>query len=269
MRELVAEYEPELLELVTDELADDPFERAGESTAAAQPAIFCASLALWARAGRPDADFFAGHSLGELTALVAAGAIGREDGLRLAIGRGALMEDAGRAAPGGMAALIGDEETARELAYECDLVIANYNNPGQLVASGGLDGIQVAQAAAKERRLRAIALPVAAAFHSPAMLAAVQPFRDLLEGTPVGEPRTAVLSCSTVSEHGEAEQIRDDLADALVRPVRWRQAIEELHGRGVRSFREAGPGKALIGMVKRTVDGVELSTLPDEAAVHV
>ena len=265
MRDLVAEHRPDLLERALDEFPGDPFAAAAETTAAAQPAIYCASLALYTRAGEPDADFFAGHSLGELTALAAAGAIDAGEGLRLALDRGALMEAAGRESPGGMVALIGDEQAARTLAGESGLVIANDNNPGQLVASGPLDGLARARSEAKAHGVRAMVLPVAAAFHSPAMLGAVHPFRDRLEATEIGEPRHPVISCSTVGEHRLSTQIRDDLADALVRPVRWRETTIALAAHGATRFREVGPGKALIGMVKRTIEGVDVGPLANES----
>ncbi len=264
MRELVAEHCPELLELALASYGGDPFAHAGESTAAAQPAIYCASLAHFARAGEPEAELFAGHSLGELTALAAAGAIEPGEGLRLALERGALMETAGRESPGGMVALIGDGEAARELAAACGLVIANDNNPGQLVASGPLEALDRAQMEAKAHGVRrAMVLPVAAAFHSPAMLSAVQPFRDRLEAAAIGVPARPVISCSTVAEHRLPSQIRDELADALVRPVRWRETVIELEARGATRFRETGPGRALAGMVKRTLDGVDIGPLEE------
>ena len=263
MRELVAEHCPELYELALASYDGDPFADAGESTAAAQPAIYCASLAQFTRAGEPEGDLFAGHSLGELTALAAAGAIEPGEGLGLALERGALMEAAGRESPGGMVALIGDGEAARELAAACGLVIANDNNPGQLVASGPLEGLDRARAEAKGQGVRAMALPVAAAFHSPAMLSAVQPFRDRLEVAAIGVPARPVISCSTVAEHRLPSQIRDELADALVRPVRWRETVIELEARGATRFRETGPGRTLAGMVKRTLDGADIGPLEE------
>jgi malonyl CoA-acyl carrier protein transacylase len=263
MRETVAAHEPELLELVLAEVGEDPFARADEGTAYAQPAILCASLAAWTAAGRPEAHFLAGHSLGELGALVAAGAIGAGEAVRLAVVRGRLMQEAGEAAPGGMVALLGDSEQAVAAAAAGGSVIANDNGPTQLVAAGSPEALEATAAAAKERGVRVMRLAVAGAFHSPAMAPAVEPYRAALELVEFGAPSAPVFSSSTAEPFGTvAAGIRDQLAGALVHPVRWRETLDELHRLGVRSFIETGPGKALTGMVKRArLDGAEASVL--------
>jgi [acyl-carrier-protein] S-malonyltransferase len=262
MRQLVAEHEPELLALVQAEAGDDVFERTGESTACAQPAIVCASLASWARAGHPVADYLAGHSLGELTSLAAAGAVAPADAVRLAAIRGHLMEEAAGAAPGGMLALLGDGEQARAAAADADVVIANDNGPTQLVVAGPDQALDAATIAAKERGVRAMRLAVRGAFHSPLVAAAVEPFRAALDEVPFTAPAVPVFASSTAAPFaGDGAAIRDRLARALVRPVRWREALVALHRLGVRTFVEAGPGKALTGMVRRAFDDVEATTL--------
>ena len=113
MRDLVSEALPDLVQRASQEVGEDPFERVGDGTRFAQPALYCASIALWTRAGRPGADFVAGHSLGEVAALVAAGSLDPADGLRLAARRGSIMQRAAEAsAPGGMLAVLGDDEGA-------------------------------------------------------------------------------------------------------------------------------------------------------------
>src|SRR5947209_14177132 len=179
MRDSVARVRPDLLSLVQELVGEDPFPRAEEGTSFAQPAIFCASLAGWAAFGRPAAELMAGHSLGELAALVAAGVLGERDGLELVVLRGRLMQEAGeRAGDGGMLALLGRgaAEHAAALAEAHGLAVANDNSPQQIVLSGLRAALPAAGAAAKELGLRAMELPVTGAFHSPMMEAAVDEF---------------------------------------------------------------------------------------------
>ena len=262
MRELVAEHEPELLALAQEEAGDDVFERSGEGTEFAQPSILCASIASWVRAGRPSADYLAGHSLGELSALVAAGSIPPEGAVRLAAERGRLMAAAAGDAPGGMMALLGDAVEARALAEAEGVLVANDNGPTQLVVAGPDHALEHVAKTAKARGVRAMRLAVRGAFHSPAIASAVDPFRAALEQTEVRTPNAPVFSSSTAAPFPtEPDDIRDTLALALVRPVRWREVLETLHDLGVRSFVEAGPGKALTGMVRRAFDDVEATRL--------
>jgi [acyl-carrier-protein] S-malonyltransferase len=262
MRELVSTHRPDLLDLALRECDADPFDRADESTAYAQPAILCASLAAWEAAGRPHASFYAGHSLGELSALAAAGAIEEADALRLAAIRGRVMRDAAGEAPGGMLALLGDAAEAREAAASAGVVVANDNASTQLVVAGPLDGIEAAEREAGDRGLRAIRLAVRGAFHTPAMEAAVPPFRAALEEVAMAAPAHPVFSSITASPFASrAAQIRDQLAAALVRPVRWRETMIELHRLGVRELVETGPGKALTRMAKRAFDDVDAQVL--------
>lgn len=269
MREVVAEHEPGLLALAQAQAGDDVFERAGEGTAYAQPSILCASLAWWTRAGRPAADYLAGHSLGELAALTAAGSVSPEDAVRLAAERGRLMADAAGDAPGGMMALLGDAAEARAAAEAGGVLVANDNGPTQLVVAGPDEALDEVAGAAKVRGVRAMRLAVRGAFHSPAIDAAVEPFRTALEATAVRAPDTPVFSSSTAAPFpADPGGIREQLALALVRPVRWRETLETLHRLGVRRFVEVGPGKALTGMVRRAFDDVDASTLEAQEAVR-
>lgn len=259
MREAVERALPELLELAIAEVGEDPFARVKEGTRFAQPAIYCASVALWIEAGRPEADFVAGHSLGELAALVGAGALSPEDGLRLAARRGELMQLSGEAEPGGgMLALIGDDEQAREVAANHSLTVANDNSPGQVVLSGGLDARELAATDAKSRGLKAAQLPVTGAFHSSAMAAAVPDFELALAEVEFAEPHTVALSGVTAAPF---DDIPVRLAEALVQPVRWREVVLALDAAGVERYVETGPGKVLRGLVKRIVEDADATTL--------
>ena len=184
MRDAVASARPDLLEAVIALVGDDPFERIDESTRFAQPAILCASLAGWARVADRVAQpiAFAGHSLGELTALAAAGVLEEHDALRLVVLRGRLMAESGEASGGGtMLALLGAEPAqAAALADEFGVAVANDNAPGQIVLSGAPGDLRDVRTKARAAGLRAIPLDVSGAFHSPQMAAAVAPFREAL-----------------------------------------------------------------------------------------
>jgi [acyl-carrier-protein] S-malonyltransferase len=189
--------------------------------------------------------------------------------VRLAVVRGRLMQEAGQASPGGMVALLGDATEARAAAAAGGSVIANDNGPSQLVAAGSPEALEATIAEAKARRVRTLRLAVTAAFHSPAMEPAVEPYREQLELVEFRDPRATVVSCSTAKAfEPDAGSIRETLAAALVRPVRWRETLDELHRLGARRFAETGPGKTLAGMIKRALDGVEAGSLDWAATVN-
>src|SRR5204863_5816748 len=197
-RELVAAVRPDLLELAIELVGADPFERMADGTSYAQPAVYCASIAGYEHLGRPRADYFAGHSLGEVGALAAAGAIDDADGVRIVVARGrAMAEAARRGEPGGMLAVGSDREGAAALAAEHDLTLANENSPQQFVLSGPLPAIEAAEAAAKGSGVRAKKLAVAGAFHTDAMASGVAPFRAALEEIEVREPDVPVVSSTS------------------------------------------------------------------------
>jgi malonyl CoA-acyl carrier protein transacylase len=260
MRDTVAEVRPDLLSLAEQILGEDPFARAEEGTRFAQPAIFCASLAGWEALGRPAGEFMAGHSLGELAALVAAGRVDERDGLELVALRGKLMQESGeRAGDGGMLALMGRgaAEHARELAEAHALAVANDNSPQQVVLSGDRRGFPGAEAAATELGLRAVELPVTGAFHSPMMAEAVPAFTEALERVEVSSPQgVTVLSAVTAAPF---DDVRVQLAQALTMPVRWRETLLAMRELGAERFLEVGPGKVLTGLAKRTLRDVELA----------
>jgi len=258
MRDVVAELRPDLLELAAKVVGQDPFPKADEGTNYAQPAIFCASLAGWESLGRPDGDFMAGHSLGELAALVAAGALEERDGLELVALRGRLMQESGeKAGDGGMLALLGKgaADRAAELADDHGLAVANDNSPQQVVLSGAREALPGAAAAAKELGLRPMELAVSGAFHSPMMEGAVPEFEKALRGVKISEPRVKVLCAVTAAPF---EDIAVQLTEALTKPVRWREVLLALHELGAERFVEVGPGRVLSGLVKRTLADVEL-----------
>jgi malonyl CoA-acyl carrier protein transacylase len=266
MRELVEAARPDLLALAIETVGDDPFLLVDDGTRFAQPALYCASVALWSNAGEPEADFIAGHSLGEVAALVAGGSIGAADGLRLATRRGEIMQAAAQAGPpGGMLALLGDDRAASELAAGESLGVANDNAPGQLVVCGPEGGLEAAAAAARERGLKAMRLAVRGAFHSEAMAAAVPALRAALDEIEVAPPHTPVFSSITAEPF---DDVRSRLAEALVRPVRWRQTLMALERAGVERFVEVGPGRVLKGLVRRTVPDAEALTLAELEVAH-
>src|SRR5690348_1780243 len=237
MRETVAEVRPDLLSLAEQVVGEDPFPRAEEGTKFAQPAIFCTSLAGWEVLGRPSGDFMAGHSLGELAALVAAGCLSERDGLELVTLRGKLMQESGeRAGDGSMLALMGRGATehAQELAGAHGLSVANDNSPQQVVLSGDRAGFEGASATAKELGLRAMELPVTGAFHSPMMAEAVPEFTAALERAQVSPPRgVTVFSAVTAAPF---EDVRAQLAQALTMPVRWRETLLAMNEAGAERF---------------------------------
>jgi [acyl-carrier-protein] S-malonyltransferase len=258
MRDTVARERPDLLDAVSAAVGEDPFPRVDDGTRFAQPAIFCASLAGWHAIGEPVAEYMAGHSLGELGALVAAGVLGESDGLEMVTLRGALMQRAGdEAGDGGMVALLGAgaADRAEELAAEHGLSVANDNSPGQIVLSGARSALPAAADAAQEVGLRAMMLPVTGAFHSPMMEAAVPEFTAALDAVELRPAQATVVSAVTTAPFAD---VRAELAAALTRPVRWRETMLALQALGAERFVEVGPGRVLTGLAKRTVPGVEL-----------
>lgn len=267
MGEDIRRWCPDLFHLALEAVGDDPFERAGEGTEYAQPALYCASFAAWTRAGRPGAELMAGHSLGELAALAAAGAIAPDDGLRIAVLRGRAMSDAARAAPaGGMLALLGGELDHEELAARHSLTVANDNAPGQIVVSGPVGKLEAAAAEARALGAKTSRLAVSGAFHSPAMAVAIPALEAALDRIEVRAPHTPVLSGVTAAPF---DDIRRRLVEALVNPVRWRETLLALRESGTRRFIEVGPGKVLRGLVRRTLPDVEALLLSTQEAVGV
>jgi [acyl-carrier-protein] S-malonyltransferase len=262
MRDEVAAARPDLLGLAREVVGDDPFARVDDGTRFAQPAIYCASVVGFERlrdAGVTGAAH-AGHSLGEVAALVAAEALSAADGLRLVATRGRLMQESGeQAGDGSMLALLGKgaADHAAAVADAAGLTVANDNAPNQVVLSGAKAAFEAATEAARGHGLRAVALPVTGAFHSPAMAAARPELEAALAEIDFREPAVTVVSSITTAPF---DDVRARLADALTQPVRWRETLLALRARGIERFVETGPGTVLSGLVKRTVPDAEAVT---------
>ncbi len=264
MRDDVERERPDLLEAVVEAVGEDPFARVGEGTRFDQPAIFCAGLAGYERLGRPTPELFAGHSLGELTALTAAGVLTEKDAVGLVAARGRATDDAAAVAGGGMLVLKAGRDQAAEIAEGSGLVVANDNAPQQVVLSGDDQALEAGERVAGEAGVRAMRLPVAGAFHSPLMQPAVAPFEEALEAVEIAEGTAPVYSCVTCAPF---DDVPKRLAEALVSPVRWLEVMQALHAAGARRFVEPGPGSALSGMVRRSLEDVEVEgPEPPEAA---
>lgn len=264
MRDLTLAHEPELFEQAVELIGCDPFERIDQGTRFQQAAIYCASIAAWTSLGRPGADVYAGHSLGELAALTAAGAINPHDGLLLVAQRGASMDTAAARMPGAMAALIGSRELINRFELPLGVVVANDNCDSQVVVSGPSDGVAIAVAAAKPAGLRAVRLPVSGAFHTAAMVSAMPVFERAFERLELKPPSAPVFSCVTAEPF---EDVRESLLQSLVSPVEWRTVMTRLHELGVRHFLEPGPGSVLSKLAARQFDDVTTKLTVCDAAL--
>lgn len=250
-----------------------------------QPAIFVTSLAtlqaLEAEGGLPapgpaGQSMVAGHSLGELTALVAAGAMDFAGGLRLVRERGRLMKLAGERNPGGMAAILKMDDTdvekaCKQAAEETGkpVQIANYNSPGQVVISGDGDALARAMELLREQGgRRIIPLAVSIAAHSPLMAGVVQEYRAAVEATPIHMPSVPVVANISARPLLSVEEIRDELAGQLTWPVRWTASVQWMVGQGINRFVEIGPKDVLSKLVKRIDRGVEAVSVGDLSSVQ-
>jgi [acyl-carrier-protein] S-malonyltransferase len=225
-----------------------------------QPAIFLHSVVLAKLVKGQQAAMAAGHSLGEYSALVYAGALTFEDGLKLVRLRGELMQKAGVDQPGTMAAVIGLEpEVVGEVcckAYPDGVVqAANYNSPGQIVISGSVTGVRKAMEIAKERGAKLVKeLPVSGAFHSPLMESAREGLKAALDKTEIRDAAIPVYANVTAKPVQKSAEIRDLLYQQLTSAVRWHESVSNMVADGATTFVEVGPGKVLQGLVKR-IDG--------------
>jgi len=223
----------------------------------AQPAIYLVGwIALQLLCERlPSLQFHAaaGLSLGEFTALAAAGVFGFEDGLRLVRQRGLAMQQACEQTRGSMAAIIGlDEAPTREICAEVGVVLANLNCPGQIVISGATDLIQRAcDLALAKGAKKALPLPVAGAYHSPLMAGAQAKLAEALARVTLGSPTVPVISNVAAEPHGAPDRIAASLVQQVTSTVRWESTIRHLISQGFTRFIELGPGKALTGFLRR------------------
>ncbi|GAB3295540.1 ACP S-malonyltransferase [Hymenobacter humi] len=225
-----------------------------------QPAIFVHSVAQFLARPELRPAMTAGHSLGEFSALVAAGVLRFEDALALVARRAAAMQAACLEHPGTMAAILGlDDATVERICQEISqagdvVVAANYNCPGQLVISGSTHGINKACEALKAAGAkRALPLPVGGAFHSPLMESAAAALAEAIEKTTFSEARCPVYQNVDARPHSAPAEIKANLLRQLTAPVRWTQSVQQMAADGATEFVECGPGKVLQGLVKKIV----------------
>lgn len=234
-----------------------------QQTPVQQPAILLTSIAyliaLKKRGLLPDADYVAGHSLGEYSALVAAGALSLEDGLQLVRRRGELMQEHGA---GAMAAILGmAPEAVASVARDAGVDVANYNAPDQTTISGPRDAVEKAMELAKERGAkRAILLPVSAAFHSTLMKGAEDGMRPYLMAVPMVAPDVPLVGNVDAAILAETDEVRQELINQICGSVRWVDVVNTLSGEGVTRYIEIGPGKVLAGLLSRSAPGATIDT---------
>ncbi len=227
-----------------------------KQTKVTQPAIFLHSVILAKTLGDSFIpDMVAGHSLGEFSALVAAGAMAFEDGLKLVSARAQAMQKACEITPSTMAAILGlDDEIVEKACTEIDEVVvpANYNSPGQIVISGTLPGIDLAiEKMSALGAKRALKLPVGGAFHSPLMDPAKVELAAAIDNTVFSKPVCPIYQNVTASAISNPEEIKENLKTQLTAPVRWTQTVKQMLADGATSFTEVGPGKVLQGLIKK------------------
>src|SRR5688572_2927022 len=260
---------------------EGPAERL-DLTENAQPALLAASIAIleglrerWAADGlaAPNPAFAAGHSMGQYSALVAAGALSLEDGVRLVRERGRLMQASGQGRDGAMAALIGlDDARLRELvaaaAAHGTFVVANRNAPGQVVVSGDRAAIEAGATLARDLGAkRAIVLPVSVAAHSPLMAEAAEAMRETLAGIEFHDPTTTLLANADGRPITTADGARAELVEHLTAGVDWVGAVGHMIEAGVTTFVEIGPGKVLTGLIKRIAPDAEIVPADDPGSI--
>jgi len=235
----------------------------------AQPAIFLVGWIAFdlLRGQVPGLEFHAtaGLSLGEFTALAAANAMSFEDSLRVVRERGRFMQEAAEASRGGMAAIIGlDESATREVCAQTGVYLANLNCPGQIVISGPSDRLQQACELAKARGAkRALPLAVNGAYHSPLMASAQPKLQAALDAVTLREPILPVISNVTARPHSSAIEIRQRLVDQVTASVRWEDSMRYLLSQGFTRFVELGPGTALTGFMKRIDKNAQILNVAD------
>lgn len=259
-------------EILGFRITDIMFEGTDEDlkqTFVTQPAVFLHSVIMAKALGEEfKPDMVAGHSLGEFSALVAAGALDFEDGLRLVAKRAAAMQQACDAQPSTMAAVLGlEDKVVENICAEVDgvVVAANYNCPGQLVISGSIEAVDAAcerlKAAGARRALR---LPVGGAFHSPLMEPAKVELQAAIETAPFKTPICPIYQNVDAKPYTDPEQIKANLIAQLTAPVRWTYIVQNMLADGADSFVELGPGAVLQGLIKkvsREADAVSKATL--------
>ena len=255
-------------EILGFRITDIMFEGSDEdlrTTRVTQPAILLHSVVLAGCSGLPLPDMVGGHSLGEFSALVAAGAVSFEDGLRLVAARASAMQRCCEMQPGAMAAVIGlDNGTIERICGEIPGIVvpANYNSDGQVVISGEAGAVAAACAALKEAGAkRALPLPVGGAFHSPLMEPAREELAEAVRATEILAPSCPVYQNVSASPETDPARIRENLLLQLTSPVRWTQSVKAMLADGAAEFTEIGPGTVLQGLVRRISAGYDSITI--------
>ena len=226
-----------------------------KQTRVTQPAIFLHSTILAASLGEKfSPDMVAGHSLGEFSALVAAGAMSFEDGLRLVAARANAMQKACELRPSTMAAVLKlDDATVEEVCRNIEEVVvpANYNSPGQIVISGSCEGVAAAIEKLKELKGRCVPLAVGGAFHSPLMEPARLELSEAISQTTFQAPQCPIYQNVDALPHTDPEEIKSNLNKQLTAPVRWTKSVQNMLAVGAGEFYEVGPGNVLQGLIKK------------------
>ena len=240
-------------------------------TSNAQPAIMTTSIAYFEVLKKLEiidinnVKFMAGHSLGEYSALCAAGVLTLEDTAKLLKLRGQYMMQACIENKGSMAALIGaDYNLAKRIADDCNCFVGNSNSPAQIVLSGDTSSIEKACEVAKAQGVkRAVILPVSGAFHSPLMQSASDKMFEIINNTKFAMPDVNVISNLTANEYTNADEIKDLLIKQITNTVKWQESVVYMHEKGANKFIEVGFGNVLTGLIKKTLDDVVTETSED------
>ena len=245
-----------------------------KQTNVTQPSVFLHSVILFETTPGLKPDMVAGHSLGELSALVANKCLTFEDGLRIVARRAAAMQRACELAPSTMNAVLGlDDDKVREICAEAAsetgevVIAANFNQPGQVVISGSMEGVRVAAEKLKAAGAkRCLPLAVGGAFHSPLMAPAREELAEVINNTLFNAPVCPVYQNVNAKPSTDAATIRQNLIDQLTAPVLWTQSVLHMVADGATHFTECGPGKVLQGLVKKIAPDVTADTVDQPAA---
>ena len=260
-RELMLQANEELGFAITDIMFEGSDEDLRQ-TRVTQPAIFLHSVVACRLMTKLRPDMVAGHSLGEFSALVIAGALDMGDGLRLVSQRAQAMQEACELSPGTMAAVLGlpDDKVAEVCGSVKDVVVAaNYNCPGQVVISGSLSGVELACKALKEAGAkRALKLPVSGAFHSPLMQPAAERLQKAIMDTSFYTPIFPIYQNVSARAEKNKHIIQKQLLEQLTSPVRWTQSVQQMVADGATMFYEFGPGDVLKGLIRKINSDVEV-----------
>ncbi len=276
VREVLAEVSDALGQDLGKLMAEGPAEQLNQ-TVNTQPVMLAAGYAAyraWISLGGAEPALVAGHSLGEYTALVAAGVLAFRDALPLVRFRAQAMQEAVPQGQGAMAAILGlDEDKVRAACAEASqgevVQAVNFNSPGQVVIAGHAAAVKRACDAAKARGAkRALPLPVSAPFHSALMQPAAERLREYMQGVAFSAPRIPVINNVDVESYDEPARIKDALVRQAFNPVRWVETIQAFAARGVTHVAECGPGKVLAGMSKRVDGSLESMALADKASIE-